>query len=207
MLLRPAPPSAPRRPTPNQRRPCRTQKATVSGWRNRPSCPRAQPLPQLSDSACPSRRLENYTYHNPKRVPSAPAWLELWSLRDSQGSVVPGGRKWRFPGDGDVEGATEVALTIADAGAGAGLGATRLVGRRLHPRTRLLGRGRWLTGAKCWARAGAPSGVTWISRTRHPSALACSLRSASLDKRRTSRMYRGMDNTMLFAWVECIFFP
>ena len=36
-----------------------------------------------------------------------------------------------------------MALTIADAGAGAGLGATRLEGRRLHPRTRFLEWGRW----------------------------------------------------------------
>lgn len=45
-----------------------------------------------------------------------------------------------------------------------------------------------------------------MSRTRHPSTLACSIRSASLDKRRTSCMYRGMDNTTLFAWVESVYF-
>lgn len=43
-----------------------------------------------------------------------------------------------------------------------------------------------------------------MSRTRHLSALACSLRSASLDKQRTSRMYRGIDSTTLFAWVAYI---
>lgn len=43
----------------------------------------------------------------------------------------------------EFAGATEVALTTADAGAEAGLGATRLEGRCLHPRARLLGRERW----------------------------------------------------------------
>ena len=107
------------------------------------TAPRAQPLPQLADSACPSRRRENYTYHNPKSVTSAPAWLELWSLPVKSQSPREAGNGVFSATEEGFAGATEVALATADVGAGAGLRVTSLEGRCLHPRARLLGRERW----------------------------------------------------------------